>query len=603
MSDPKRLGRYELLELIGQGSLGALYRSRDTLLGREVAVKVMAAGFLGDEAAQARFFREAKAAARLQHVNIVTMFEFGEQDQTPYIAMEFLRGFSLAELLRRPPAMPLREKLDIVIQLCAGLEAAHKQGVVHRDVKPGNVWICLDGTVKLLDFGIAAGASSNATIIDVLGSPAYMSPEQIAGKPIDARTDIFSAGVVLYELVTGRRPFDADSPTAVMLKIVNEPPSPLAGGELPAALKAAVARALEKSPAARYARAADFARDLKAVKANIPNPRESATIVIDRTLLNLPPKPAAASASRPGAADWLRALDIRSPLVIGAAAAVVVLSAVLGWYAFRTKPAPAPAPAPAPVTPPATSKPESQPPASAAPGNAPAPPTPASAPTASPTTLQLTSRPPGARVLVDGRDIGQTTPVQLRIDPARPPARIQFALPGYRTEEAVVTPATLGSGTLDMPLTAVEVPRVSLVATGDYEFEVLGRQKVLSPAAARHDVVVSGFQSVQLRSNRYFLDQAVRVDRSTRGRVDALAPPLGSITVYASGTLEDCKVYIDDRLVDSGSLPIANREIASGPHRVKLKCARGDTDAQIVDVLPRQNVSTRFAANTPLRLR
>jgi serine/threonine protein kinase len=110
MSDPKRLGRYELLELIGQGSLGALYRSRDTLLGREVAVKVMAAGFLGDEAAQARFFREAKAAARLQHVNIVTMFEFGEQDQTPYIAMEFLRGFSLAELLRRQTTMPLREK-------------------------------------------------------------------------------------------------------------------------------------------------------------------------------------------------------------------------------------------------------------------------------------------------------------------------------------------------------------------------------------------------------------------------------------------------------------------------------------------------------------
>src|SRR5687768_3482247 len=213
MSDPKRLGRYELLELIGQGSLGALYRSRDTLLGREVAVKVMAAGFHGDETAQARFFREAKAAARLQHVNIVTMFEFGEQDQTPFIVMEFLRGFSLANRMRQQTAMPLREKLDVAIQLCAGLEAAHKQGVVHRDVKPGNVWICLDGTVKLLDFGIAAGASSNATIIDVLGSPGYMSPEQIAGTPVDARTDIFSAGVVLYEMLTGRRPFEADSPT------------------------------------------------------------------------------------------------------------------------------------------------------------------------------------------------------------------------------------------------------------------------------------------------------------------------------------------------------------------------------------------------------
>jgi hypothetical protein len=279
--------------------------------------------------------------------------------------------------------------------------------------------------------------------------------------------------------------------------------------------------------------------------------------------------------------------------VIAAAAAVVLVSALLGWFAFRT-------PGPAPVAPAPIVKPDSPPPPAANRPEAPPPAVPAPPPIAS---LQITSRPAGARVLLDGRDTGRTTPMQLQIDPARPPARIQFALPGFRTEDTVVTAETLRNGSLDVPLTAVEVARVSLQATGAYEFEVLGRQKVLSPSATRHDVVVSGLQTVQLRSNRYFLDQAVRVDRAAGGRVEAVVPPLGSITVYASGVLEDCKVYIDDRLVDSGALPIANREVASGPHRVKLKCDRGDTDDQTVTVPPHQNVSTRFGANTPLRLR
>jgi eukaryotic-like serine/threonine-protein kinase len=335
MTDPAKFGRYELLERIGQGTLGVLYRARDTVLGREVAVKVMAAGFLGDESAHNRFFHEARAAARLQHVNIVTMFEFGEQQETPYIVMEFLRGFSLAERMRQGTSLPLREKVDIAVQLCAGLEAAHKQGVIHRDVKPANVWLCMNGTVKLLDFGIATAASSNATVADVFGSPGYMSPEQIEGREVDARSDIFSAGAVVYEMLTGRHPFEADSPTAVMLKIVNEVPRRIDGGELPAALTAAVARALEKSPAARYARAADFGRDLKAVKAGLPNPRETATVIIDRSKLNLPPRPQAPAAppvpavpqpAGDGSGKW--------PIVI--AALVVLLAAVIAWYVLSS---------------------------------------------------------------------------------------------------------------------------------------------------------------------------------------------------------------------------------------------------------------------------
>jgi eukaryotic-like serine/threonine-protein kinase len=341
MTDPARFGRYELLERIGQGTLGVLYRARDTVLGREVAVKVMAAGFLGDEGAHARFFHEARAAARLQHVNIVTVFEFGEQQETPFIVMEFLRGFSLAERLRQHPAMPLREKVDVAIQLCAGLEAAHKQGVIHRDVKPANVWLCLNGTVKLLDFGIATAASSNATVADVFASPGYMSPEQIEGREVDPRSDIFSAGAVVYEMLTGRHPFEADSPTAVMLKIVNDVPRRIDDGELPAALKTAVARALEKSPAARYARAADFGRDLKTVKAGMPNPRETATVIIDRSKLNLPPRPEAPAAPQPGppalpAAPPARAEGVKWPILIAAALAIVLATVVIAWIVLSS---------------------------------------------------------------------------------------------------------------------------------------------------------------------------------------------------------------------------------------------------------------------------
>jgi serine/threonine-protein kinase len=334
-----RIGRYELIELAGQGSLGVLYRGRDTTLGREVAVKVMAAGLLGDAAAHDRFFREAKAAARLQHVNIVTIFEFGEHDETPFIVMEFLRGRSLADRLQESPPMTLREKLDVAIQLCAGLEAAHTQGMVHRDLKPANIWICRDGTIKLLDFGIATAASSSATF-DVLSSPSYISPEQVAGKDVDARTDIYSSGVVLYEMLTGRRPFESDSPTGVMLKIVNESAEPIVDTELPQELTAAVARAMEKTPAARFARAAELGRELKSIKADLPLPPEPPTIQIDRTLLHIPEPESSGTVpvNQPSVNEQLRQLPIGLPQIIAGAVVALLLLALLVWYFWLSGP-------------------------------------------------------------------------------------------------------------------------------------------------------------------------------------------------------------------------------------------------------------------------
>ena len=163
METPRTIGRYEVIERVGRGGMGVLYRGRDPVLDREVAIKVMAGDFSTDESARSRFFREARASARLQHRNIVTIFEFAEDAGTPYIAMEFLRGQALSHRLQTQPPLTLVQKLDIVTQLLTGLHYAHEQGIVHRDVKPANVWLLDDGTVKLLDFGIAKIAASTMT--------------------------------------------------------------------------------------------------------------------------------------------------------------------------------------------------------------------------------------------------------------------------------------------------------------------------------------------------------------------------------------------------------------------------------------------------------
>ncbi|MFI5179217.1 MAG: serine/threonine-protein kinase, partial [Vicinamibacterales bacterium] len=218
---PEKIGRYQVLERVGRGGMGVLYRGIDPVLDREVAIKLMLADFSEDaEQLRPRFYREARAVAKLQHRNIVTIFEFAEEGQTPFIVMEFLKGTSLAARMAAEPPLTLDDKLDIVAQLAAGLSYAHEQGIVHRDVKPANIFLLEDSTVKLLDFGIAKLTTSTLTRQgDMLGSASYMSPEQVMGsESVDGRADVFSAGVVLYELIAGRKPFQGDGATAIVMK-------------------------------------------------------------------------------------------------------------------------------------------------------------------------------------------------------------------------------------------------------------------------------------------------------------------------------------------------------------------------------------------------
>ncbi len=257
---PEKIGRYQILERVGKGGMGVLYRAFDPVLDREVAVKVMLADFTDDtDQMRPRFYREAKAAAKLQHRNIVTVFEFAEENNQPHIVMEFLRGIQLGTRMTESPPLTLPDKLDIVAQLCSGLGYAHTQGVVHRDVKPANVFLLTDGTVKLLDFGIAKLATSTLTQQgDVLGSAPYMSPEQLSGnQKLDGRSDVWSTGVLLYELLAGRKPFEGDDLTAVMVAILREePPSldVLVPG-LPPQLVAAVGAGAREGSGTAYAQA------------------------------------------------------------------------------------------------------------------------------------------------------------------------------------------------------------------------------------------------------------------------------------------------------------------------------------------------------------
>src|SRR5262245_16026775 len=221
-----KIGNYRLLEKIGQGGMGALYRALDPKIGRHVAIKLIREGGASEEMRE-RLLREARSAGGLKHGNIVTIFELGEHQGMPFIAMEYIQGETLTQFLTHKPAAPLHRKLQIIDQLCAGLHYAHRMGVVHRDIKPANIMIDTEGTVKILDFGIARMGASGTTVGMMIGTLNYMAPEQMEGKSVDARADIFSVGAVIYELLTGTQAFTGTMQSQVMYAILHGRPKPM----------------------------------------------------------------------------------------------------------------------------------------------------------------------------------------------------------------------------------------------------------------------------------------------------------------------------------------------------------------------------------------
>jgi serine/threonine protein kinase len=258
------VGRYEILEIIGTGANGRVARAHDPMIGRLVAIKLFPKELAQGEARQ-RFLQEARVVGQLSHPSIITLHDMGieESTQTPYLVMEFLEGQPLDRILEKG-SLPFPKACAWAAEVACALGVAHRKGVIHGDVKPANVLITNDGRVKLMDFGMARLASRDTAGSPLLGTPAYWCPEQILGKPQDSRSDLFSLGVVLYEMVTGQRPFDADSLQGICGRVLSSTPLPAshANPSVPTGFDGVIVRCLAKDPAARYATAEALAEEL-----------------------------------------------------------------------------------------------------------------------------------------------------------------------------------------------------------------------------------------------------------------------------------------------------------------------------------------------------
>lgn len=268
-------GRYNVIRALGGGGMARVYLAHDEVLGRDVALKVLRDQYAEDEEFAERFKREARSAASLSHPNIVSVYDRGvAEDGTSYIAMEHIPGGSLKERISRDGPLDPDDAAGVALQITGALEAAHEHGVIHRDIKPHNVLLTSTGAVKVADFGIAraAAATSISHTSLVLGTAGYMSPEQALGEPVDARSDLYSLGVVLYEMLTGELPYSADNPVAVSMKHVNEPlrPPKELNPEIPDGMNAVVTKLLSKQPGDRYESASELAGDLRRVRDGLP---------------------------------------------------------------------------------------------------------------------------------------------------------------------------------------------------------------------------------------------------------------------------------------------------------------------------------------------
>jgi serine/threonine protein kinase len=568
---PDKIGRYQILERVGRGGMGVLYRGFDPVLDREVAVKVMLADFTEDtEQMRPRFYREAKSAAKLQHRNIVTVFEFAEENNQPHIVMEFLRGSPLSSRMEEHPPLSLDDKLDIVTQLCAGLGYAHKEGIVHRDVKPANVFILQDGTVKLLDFGIAKLATSTLTRQgDVVGSAPYMSPEQIAGaQDLDGRSDVWSTGVLLYELLTGRKPFNGEGLTTVIAGILREQPpdvDTIVPG-LPKQLLDCVSKALEKDRDRRYRTAEELGRELQLIRKthqlNAPPPMDETRLASTNVLKalhedrqkqdggfanrTLSPAPPAVSSQPSSAAGS------KMPL-IAAGLAIAVMGVAAGGYFISQQGS------------------QTGPPAQSSPVSPPAQPQQPSA-SARETSGELRRDLAGA---ASGREAGPPEKVAV-IDtkPAEKP------VPPPVKKSVVAAPAA--------PPAAAPAPpargTVAVTVTGGYDFEVWDGGRRISDAARSHELPaqVNG-RTLKLVAKDVLLEHSFKVDGSDDNRFAYIAPGLGRIQLRAYRG--DCKAMIGTKDVGEGPWP-KPIPIAAGTYQVSLVCPDGQNPVNQATVAP-----------------
>lgn len=339
MDAPETLGKYKVESALGKGAMGVVYLATDPDIERRVAIKTLLVKYGDDEDLLERFRREAKAAGALNHPNVVTIYDYGEDDGTPYIVMELISGSDLQKVARRGERFTVNESFRIIAQVLDALAYFHDAGVIHRDIKPANIVLLGNGTVKVTDFGIARQENSDLTATGmVLGTPSYMSPEQFIGEKLDGRSDLFSVAVVLYELLTGEQPFKGDTVPTIMYQVSHEeaaPPTKL-NARLPGAIDNVMRKALAKKPDERYPDAQSFAAALKEVADGFGD-REDGTFFSGTTLIaggsdSSDPANEGATVIKPAGASGGK----RAPIIIGVAVATVIV--IAAWFAMSGAP-------------------------------------------------------------------------------------------------------------------------------------------------------------------------------------------------------------------------------------------------------------------------
>lgn len=411
MSRPESFGRFEVERELGRGAMGVVWLARDPMLERPVAVKAIQvhAGLSAPavEELRQRFVNEARSAANLSHPSIVTVYEAGSEGDSLYIAMEYVEGESLEDVIESERVLTYKEVADLVIQLGSALDHAHDAGVVHRDIKPGNVLIDRNGRPKIADFGVARQATSTLTATGtIIGTPAYMSPEQITGHSVTGASDQFALAILVYEMLTGRKPFSGEGATTVLYRIVHEAPAAPRDVQknLPPALDAAVMRALAKDPAERFENCSAFARALREGLRAAPLEAPAAVGSVAEQRSAVAPAPTRVDDDMATSMAGLDAADepstLRPWLLPGALAAGALLILVAGalWLSGDGATDPAAtvvdgAPENGAAVAPADEEPVVE-------------------------TFRIESRPPGARATLDGRVLEGTTPLTVAVDPA-----------------------------------------------------------------------------------------------------------------------------------------------------------------------------------------
>jgi tRNA A-37 threonylcarbamoyl transferase component Bud32 len=439
---PRRIGRFETVRLLGRGGMGSVYLAEDRVIGRQVAVKEIRVeqGVSATAVAEqrVRFEVELRAAGRLSHPNIATVYDAFETEGAYYIALEYVPGTSLDERLKAGPPLIASEVADLAAQIAAGLDYAHRRGIVHRDIKPGNILLSEEGAVKITDFGIAKLVSLDVTQTGIaLGTPAYMSPEQIRGETLDGRSDQFSLGVMLYQMLVGRLPFEGATAHSLLYKVIQtDPVRPAAiNAALPPAVDGVVMRALAKDPADRYPTCAELARDLasalKGTAAAAPPAAAPAPPTVAPAPFESAPRPARS------VLPWALGCFALLALLVGG---VFVYYTSLDWEprAPGTRPQTSPSPAITPAPPAATPQPipeETAPPAEETAEPSPAEPQIAEAERVA---VEITSEPGRCRVSIDGRHAG-FTPLTETLKPGRHQFTCDWPGQGSRSVEETVS--------------------------------------------------------------------------------------------------------------------------------------------------------------------